>query len=178
MIGLLNVFATFDVGMKKEDVTEAVLLPEDWYLVELTKDVYQVKNKKWRDGGENLGADEIDGAGYTLVLQLRVVSDVPEESGRQFTKWLSLPNPSDDGAFMNDGQPKADWKADQVFNWYKAMGGEIEGSEVSVAPGAKVNVYVIQEIGMDGESLVNSISMNVQPKSVGGSGEEGDDVPF
>lgn len=171
--------ATFDVGMREEDVTEAILLPEDWYEMELIKDVYQAKNKKWRDGGENLDSSEIDGAGFTLVLQLRVVSDIPEHSGRGFTKWLSLPNPSDDDEYMNDGQAKADWKADAVFNWYKALGGTIEGSEVSVAPGAKCSVYVIQEIGMDGESLVNAISMNVNPKGKGetGIGKE-EEAPF
>lgn len=170
--------ATFNVGMKEEDITEGVLLPEDWYTVELTKDAYRVKNKKWRDGGENLPADEVAGAGYTLVLQLRVLSETAEENGRPLTKWLSLPNPSDDGAFMNDGQAKADWKADWVFKWFKAMGGAVEGEEVSVAPGAKCQIYVIQEIGLDGETLTNSISMNVAPKKFGEAGSSDDDAPF
>jgi len=171
--------STINVGMSQDDVTEAILLPEDWYTVELVKDPYQMKNKKWRDGGENLPADEVEGAGYTLVLQLKVASDVAEHNGRQFTKWLSLPNPSDDGAFMNDGQEKASWKADAVFDWYTKLGGTIEGSDVSVAIGAKCQVYVVQEVGFDGETIVNSISMNVAPRPLGGGeGGSGDDTPF
>ncbi len=167
--------ATFELGKRKEDLQAPILIPEDWYTVELSREPYESKNRKWKDGGEDLPAEEIVGAGKNIVVNMRVVSDIPEASGRQLTKWLALPNPSDSGRFTNDGQPIEDWKLDSIYKWVAAFQGEEEGSNVSLAQGAKAQVYVVQAIGMDGETMENSISMNVDPRPVGGSALGGDE---
>lgn len=181
---------TFNIGKRRDDLQEAVLLPEDWYQVELAQDPTQEKNRKWKDGGENLPADEIEGAGYNIKLRAVIVSEAPEEAGRSLFKYLSMPNPSDEGQYMNDGQPKADWKAGVIFDWVDAFSGTEDGEQVSLAKGMKGMVYVVQQVGLSGE-MENSISMNVKPRAVEGSGGGGpagfgsgpsfnpnEDVPF
>lgn len=161
--------ATFELGKRKEDLQAPVLIAEDWYTVEITREPYQAKNKKWKDGGADRPAEEIEGAGENIVVNTRVISDIPEANGRQLTKWLSLPNPHDVGQFTNDGQPKEDWKLDTIYTWVAAFQGDEEGSNVSLAAGAKAQVYVVQQIGMDGETMENAISMNNDPRPIGGA---------
>jgi len=171
------VMATFNVGIGEEDIQEPILMPEDWYVMEINKEPYEDKNKAWKDAGESLNLEEAskinEKAGKNIVLQLKVVSDVPEYAGRVMTKWLSLPNPNDEGQYMNNGQPKADWKASVIFTWAKAFGGMTEGEEVSFGIGQKALVYIIQGADMDGEGLVNEISMNVDPRPISEATEGG-----
>lgn len=188
MLKFINVFATFNVGIGKDDVQEGVLLPEDWYTMKITREPYKDKNSHWKGAGEKLPFDQASEinpkAGENIVVNLAVKSGTPEFDGRSFTKWLPLPNPNDASFYMNDGQPKADWKADVVHKWVEAFGGISEGAEVSLSETQEALVYVIQEPdsreGSDG-SIVNSISMNVHPRAIGSGGSsplsEGSDVP-
>lgn len=167
--------ATFELGKRRDDLQAPILIAEDWYTVEISREPYESKNRKWKDGGEDRPAEEIEGAGKNIVVNMRVVSDIPEAGGRQLTKWLALPNPSDAGRFTNDGQPMEDWKLDSIYKWVEAFQGEEEGANVSLAQGAKAQVYVIQAIGMDGETMENSISMNMDPRPISGSALGGDE---
>lgn len=174
--------ATFNVGIGKEDIQEGVLLPEDWYTVQITREPYEDKNAAWKEAGDKLSIEEAgrinQKAGKNIVINLKVISDVPEFSGRNFTKWLSLPSVLDEGLYMNDGQPKADWKASKIFKWVEAFGGAAEGAEASLATGAKGLVYVVQGKDRDGETDVNEISMNVDPRSLTGGAFSGGADPF
>jgi hypothetical protein len=169
--------ATFNVGIGKDDVQEGVLLPEDWYTMKITREPYQDKNSHWKGAGEKLPFDQASEinpkAGENIVVNLTVVSEIPEFSGRSFTKWLPLPNPNDENLYMNDGQPKADWKAGVIHKWVEEFGGVSEGAEVSLSEAQEALVYVTQEIdnrdGSDG-STVNTISMNVHPRGIGTGG--------
>ncbi len=167
--------ATFELGKRKEDLQAPILLPEDWYTAEISREPYEAKNRKWKDGGEDRPPEEIEGAGKNIVVNMRIASDVPEWAGRSLTKWLPLPNPSDVAKFTNDGQPMEDWKLDTIYKWVAAFQGDAEGSNVTLGTGAKAQVYVVQAIGQDGETMENSISMNSDPRSLGGSGL-GDDT--
>lgn len=157
--------ATFSLGKEKDDLQEPVLLPEDWYTLEITAEVAQEKNAKWKEGGIDLSADQIEGAGENIVIRGRIVSDEPEFNGRPFTKWLPLPNPSDKNQFMNNGQPKEDWKLEQIYKWVAAFAGTVEGSEVSLATGMKAQVYIVQENDRRTGDLVNSIGF-VDPRAI------------
>lgn len=168
--------ATFSLGKERDDLQEPILLPEDWYTLEITQDVTQEKNAKWKDGGIDRPAKEIEGAGENIVIRGRTISDEPEFSGRSFTKWLALPNPSDEGKYMNNGQPKEDWKLDQIYKWAEAYSATIEGSEISLAIGMKAQVYITQEIQLSGE-MGNSIGF-VDPRKVSEGGIEGTETPF
>lgn len=162
--------ATFNVGIGKDDIQEAVLLPEDWYTMEITREPYEDKNAAWKEVGESLPHARViktnEKAGKNIVVNLKVVSEVPEFAGRTLTKWLSLPHEFDEGKYMNNGQPKADWKAEIIHKWVEAFGGVSEGAEISLSQGQRALVYVIVGKGMDGETDENSIAMNVNPRSL------------
>jgi len=162
--------ATFNVGIGKDDIQEAVLLEEDWYTVEITKEPYEAKNAAWKDAGESLTLDKAheknEKAGQNIIVHLKIESEIPEAHGRTLTKWLSLPNKFDEGQYMNDGQPKADWKADIIHKWAEAFGSGSEGAEATLSLGSKALVYVVQEKDQSGENDVNNISMNVHPRSL------------
>lgn len=166
--------ATFNVGIGKDDVQGAILLPEDFYTMEISKDPAEAKNKAWTDAGETLSLEEAhavdEKAGKNIVLQLKIVSEIPEESGRTFTKWLSLPNKYDEGQYMNNGQPKADWKAEAIHKWADAFGSGSDGAEVTFNKGSKALVYLV--VGKDRNSgeEINEISMNVDPRRIGDPG--------
>jgi len=161
--------ATFNLGKERDDLQEPILMPEDWYTFEITQDVAQEKNAKWKDGGEKLPAKNILGAGENLVIRGRIVSDEPEYNGRSFTKWLALPNPSDEEEFMNNGQPKGDWKLEQIYKWVEAFAGTAEGSEVSLAKTMKAQIYITQEDDRNNPGeLVNTIGF-VDPRPLGGN---------
>lgn len=157
--------ATFNLQKERDDLQAPVLCPEDWYTLGIAQDVTQEKNAKWKEGGVDLPAEDIEGAGENLVIRGRIVSDEPEFNGRFFTKWLALPNPSDENKFMNNGQPKADWKLDQIYKWVEAFGGTIEGSDVSLAIGMKASVYVVQEADRQTGELVNALGF-VDPRKL------------
>jgi len=166
---------TFQVGINKEDIQQPSLLPEDWYTVEIFKEPTEAKNNAWKDVGENLSIEEagkIDKkAGKYIYIPLKVVSDTPEQAGRMLVKRLSLPSVLDEGEFTNQGQPKADWKADIIFKWVEAFGGSIAGGEASLAKGQRAQVYVIIGKDQSGEKDQNDISMNVNPRPIGGGVE-------
>jgi hypothetical protein len=175
--------ATFQVGIGKDDIQQGQLMPEDWYTMEIVREPYEDKNNAWKEAGAALPIEEAGRinpkAGKNIVINLRVVSDVPEFSGRPFTKWLSLPSPLDEGQYMNNGQPKPDWKAEIIYKWADAFGGAIEGASASLTKGQKALVYVVQGKDRDGETDVNEISMNVNPRSLtAGSGPLGGGDPF
>lgn len=173
--------ATFNVGIGKDDIQEPVLLEEDWYTMEITKEPYEAKNSAWTDAGEKLSLEEAfsinEKAGKNIVVNLKIISDIPEAHGRTFTKWLPLPNAMDEGRYMNDGQPRADWKADIIHKWAAAFGAGSEGADVTLNVGAKALVYVSVEKDRQTEKDVNAISMNVDPRPIGESGlPAGEDV--
>lgn len=171
--------ATFNVGIGKDDIQEPVLLAEDWYTMEISKDPYEAKNSAWNDAGDKLSLDEAfainEKAGKNIVINLKIISDIPEAHGRTFTKWLSLPNKFDEGRYMNDGQPRADWKADIIHKWAEAFGAGSEGAEATLNEGAKALVYITVEKDRNSEKDVNVISMNVDPRPLGGGGLSSDE---
>ena len=163
--------ATFDLGKEQDDLQEPVLMPEDWYTLVISQKVVKKKNKAWKDGGEKLAAADIKGAGENLIIQGRIVSDEPEYNGRVFFKYLALPNPSDEGKYMNDGQPKKDWKLDQIYKWVEAFGGSIEGSTVGLNVKMKAQVYIEETEDNRSGDTINAIGFTL-PKPISEAPEE------
>ena len=182
MLRFLFVNATFNVGIGKEDIQEPVLLAEDWYQAEITREPYEDKNAAWKTAGEDLEIDEAysinEKVGKNIVINTKLISDIPEAHGRTFTKWLPLPNKFDEGQYMNDGQPRPDWKADIIHKWAEAFGGGSDGAEASLGKGQKAMIYIVVGKDMDEETDINQISMNVDPRNldIGKSGLEGEEV--
>ncbi len=159
---------TFNVGKSVDDVHDPELMPEDWYPMEIAVEPIQELNSKQKVGGP-----EADGAGENIVLRLRVVSDIPEYSGRQLTKWLSLPNPSDEGKFTQQGQSFEDWKISIIAAWALAFGGKAEGEDVDFDVGGQAMVLIIQGMAQDGTTIENKIDFNSLPRAM-----PGEDTPF
>jgi len=163
--------ATFKVGIGKEDIQEPQLMPEDWYTWELVRDAYEDKNSAWKEaeGQSQLSIDQAyeinPKASKNIVLNGRIISDVPEYDGRNFTKWLSLPNKFDEGQWMNNGQPRPDWKAENIYKWAEALQSEIEGDSITFVKGQKCMVYIEQGADRDG-NIVNQIGMYADPKPI------------
>lgn len=164
--------ATFSVPKDFDKIQEPELLPEGYYTMEISKDPQLEKNKAWRDAGENLEVDQaraVDpAAGHNLRLTLKVVSDVPEHSGRVFFKRLGMPTPADgERAHGLTGQLMDDWKMDQILHWAQAFGSTIEGNEFTFSKGQKAQVYVSVGKDMSGEKDVNEIPLEPMPRQVG-----------
>lgn len=177
--------AEYEVPKGKDEIIEGVLLEEDWYVIELVKDELR-KNKIWRDAGEGLPIEDVEGAGYSIMLVTKVVSDDAEANGRILTKYLSRVSPWDDGKYMNDGQPKADWKINCQFEWSDAFAGPGGSPKVVFRKGARCRMYIVQTEGQQGD-LENQFPMNVTPKPLedsafdhipASSDEEAVDIPF
>ncbi len=159
---------TFNVGKSIDEVHDPELMPEDWYPMEIAVEPVQELNNKQKAGGP-----EADGAGENIVLRLKVVSDIPEYNGRQLTKWLSLPNPSDEGKFSNQGQSQEDWKISVIASWATAFGEEAEGENVDFNVGGQAMVLIIQGLAQDGTTIENKIDFNSLPRAIAS-----EDSPF
>lgn len=167
--------ATFNVGIGKDDIQEGVLLAEDWYTAEISREPYEDKNSHWKEAGQGLSLEDAfkanEKCGSNIVVNLRIRTDDPETDGRSLTKWLPLPNEFDESRYMNDGQPRADWKAEIIHKWVEAFGGSQDGGEVSLGKDQKALVYVVEEDDRNDETKkVNAISMNVDPRPIGTDG--------
>jgi len=158
--------AVFSVGKDFSEVQEAQLMPEDWYVMEISAEPEQASNKAMKDGGPDAPK-----AGFNIVVKLKSLSEDAEFSGRPFTIWLSLPNTTDEGEFIN-GQDKVDWKLEKIAKIAAAFNGiadwkQLAGDEINLAQGMRAKCYVTQGIGMDGQTPRNDIdTMNMTPQPV------------
>lgn len=151
----------FTLPKKVEEIVAGVPLPVGWYKAKLVQEVELRSNKKKKEG-----LSEAEGAGETLALNLRVVSEDPEINGRSFTKYLPWPNDTDEELRMpRSGQKKSDWKMDVIVDWTEAFNNEeVEGRDISFVVGSEAFVYVEQQM-VDGNPE-NDLSMNIKPKSL------------
>jgi hypothetical protein len=156
----------FEFGKGADDIQQPELLPEDWYLLRIVKPPKLMPNAKKKNN-----MSEEDGARDNIVINLRVVHENPAWSGRPLTKWLPVPNSTDDTRFDEFTGMKLDDKLlDTVFKWDAAFNGgaQAEEGKANFEPGSEAFVYVVQQFdGREGreEELVNSIDMNSFPKA-------------
>jgi len=158
--------ATFDIGKDVDLIQEGVLLPKEWYLLEIAKAPRQDPNKKMKAGGA--GAE---GAAYNIVLDLITVhEDIPEYNNVPFTLWLSLPALGDSDRKMRGGQTFEDFKLDQIVKVVRGFSGkEVTGAKISFHKGQRAYLYVDQEVMSEGPNkgkTVNTINLNVGIKPV------------
>jgi len=84
--------AEFEFLKDMGDIEEPILLSEDWYTVKVVDQPKVEKNAAARDG-----KSYEDGAGMNLEIPVRVISDIPEESGRSFRLYIPFPVEEDLG---------------------------------------------------------------------------------
>jgi hypothetical protein len=141
------------------DIQQGVVLSESFYRMRLVKEPSIEQNRKMKNG---LSPEE--GAGMNLVLQLRIVSDDPNENGREFTKYLPMPRPGiDENEFDRfTGQSLMDRKMEAIVHWVLAFDGEIHDDEFDLRAGSEAAVKIVIE-DRDGKKT-NAISMNDIPQ--------------
>lgn len=153
----LDTFAStatiIELEKEYDDLAEPILLPIDWFTVEIFK--LEVKaNKTWKEAideaGHSLEAKEVDGAGNNLVLMLKTTDCSEEYKGRMLFKYLPIPNPTDKGKFDMEGRPLVDSKANNLYVWAKGFNVPISGSKISWSTGLKAKVFIHQEKNFNG----------------------------
>ena len=150
-----------------DDVTEAVLLDEDWYTMRLQKPPQVMPNgalKEWmKDNGVKAKTEEqlYDAAkeaasyqnengqyaGLNWVLSLKVVHHDPMINGRSFRKYLGIPNTGDAERTTPLGQTVEDSKMESIKTHLEAFaGGKIDGSsdQAELTPGDQAQFYVVK----------------------------------
>ena len=143
--------ATFGFKKSVDDIKPAVLLPEDWYTVEILEDPTLQDNAKKRDG-----ASQEDGAGENLVIAVAVQDDTPEYSGRRFTIYLPWPNDLDEEVYTGGGQLKADAKMARIAKAVESFGGSVDGEQFVLSVGMAAKVYVVQEMDNRNEGEIRN----------------------
>lgn len=160
--------ATFESNKSYDDIQQAELLPDDWYVVKIVKQPKLVPNNK-----KKAGVSEEDGARDNIVINMRVVHENPLWNGRAFTKWLPHPNTSDGDRpdYLQTGMTMEDSLLDTQRKWAKAFGGEgaVDGNKISFEPGSEAMIYIEQSFdGREGreEELINNIPLDMIPRPV------------
>lgn len=157
--------ATFQFNKPMNEVEDPILLPPDWYDVEIARDPKLEQNATLRhnlppEAGDDeilQTIEEVDGAGFNLVV--RVKTEHPEElySGHQFTIWLSYPTEKDENRFTR-GQKVADRKMQNIEDFVLAFGGEIQADGTfTLAEGMKGKVCIRQRKAYLSEDFENYV---------------------
>jgi len=151
---------TFELTKRVDEIQEPELLPEDWYLLRITREPRKEPNKAKREGGP-----DAEGAGDNLVLDMRVQHEDPAKNGRPFTKYLRWPQEGDDEEFIG-GQTKEDFLTQQIAQVASAfVGYDVEADQVEFEAGMEAQFYIVQGVdNRDGVTPRNEISMNIPPK--------------
>ena len=161
--------ANFDLPKAVNEIQGSKPLPAEWYLMTIVEEPEIRPNKA--------------GTAENLVLTLRTEHDVPEFSGRKFTKYLQWPSDEDEGEFTARGQKKSDAKMEQLIRWSAAFNGvNPDGPAEKVSErmaaagmasavvfdvGARANVWVAQTLNEETQEIENEIPFFSVPKVVG-----------
>ena len=177
-----------------DEVTETILLEEDWYNMRLVKEPAVLPNgalKEWmKNNGKGTGGDPEDivnqlytyadeAAGYqnekeqyaslNWVLFLRVIHEDPMINGRAFRVYLPIPNKADAKRTTQQGQLIEDFKMERIKTHLEAFAGrEIDGSTDSaeLAPGDMASFYVVTRHNEYFDREENSIDIGTDPMPV------------
>lgn len=143
--------STFEFSKDVDDIEEPLLLPEDWYTVQIFKEPEILPNNKMKVDPEQ------EGAGHNLVVKLKTTDQEPEFNGRVLTVWLPWPGPNDEEIYTGKGQKQSDAKMERVVEFALAFGGEVDGKKISLATGLEGSCYIVQGLDQAGKDVINSI---------------------
>ena len=147
-----------DLPKNIEDIVEPEALEEDYYLLRIVEEPTIEANKKLKEGGE-----EAPGAGYNLILSMRVQSDDPLVHGRQFKKWLGMPSEADKTDILPSGMTREDSKISMLSRISSAFSGEQQtGQSITLSAGMEAWCYVSKVLDQTGQRFVNELDF-MQP---------------
>lgn len=162
-----------EFGKDIDDIEKPQLLPEDFYLFEVSGTPKTVKNKEME---RNPSSEK---AGFNWVVPLRTIgSESPQFNGRMFTAYLPLPRPEDKEEYDGRGQKIYDAKMDRIAKFIKAAGGQIAGKTAMLAPGSKIGLHIVQQVNPRTQELGNSIDIFGEFKTTEAMGWKGEKEPF
>uniref|UniRef100_A0A6M3JM72 Uncharacterized protein n=1 Tax=viral metagenome TaxID=1070528 RepID=A0A6M3JM72_9ZZZZ len=161
---------TFGFNKGVDDIEEPILLPEEWYDMEICDEPRLSPNKALFDlVGQDATLEETETAlvadpkaGINLVLNMEVDSSDDAFNGRKMKVWLPYPSPIDAERFDHRGQKLYDAKMQRCVELTEAFGGDVSENEngeteITLTKGLRGQCYVIQQRSQSGEELVNSI---------------------
>ena len=162
---------TLEFGKDVDDIEKPVLLPEDFYLMEVVGTPKSTKNKEMEKDPNS------PKAGFNWVVPLKTVDrDNPEFSGRTFNAYLPLPKPEDENEYDGRGQKIYDAKMERIIRFVEAFGGQINGRVVTLAPGAKAGIQVTQSVNPRTQELSNNLNIFGEYKTAAEMGWNETDV--
>lgn len=170
---------TFRFTKPVDEIEEAVLLPEDWYEMEIIEEPSIEPNSTLREALKKNGLEynpkippteamqeamlrliqEDEKCGLNLRLILKTESPDDEYNGRRLMLWLPWPSEPDDERYDMRGQKVADAKMSRIVEFVQAFGGTTDGEDITLSKGLKGCCYVTQQKARDSEEILNSIDM-------------------
>lgn len=159
---------TFEFEKPVDEIEDAKLLDVDWYEVKVLKEPHLYPNEKMRElvPQENAPQEALDRAAaqeskarLTLFVDVETVSEDPEFTGRQLSIMLPYPHKEDLKLRDRDGMVLYDSKMQRITALCEKAGGEVEGSEATLAPGMKFRTYIKQQSKRDGSGLENRVDI-------------------
>lgn len=100
------------------------------------------------------------GTGNNIVVESSITGEADSKANRlTFKKWLSMPNPSDEGKFWGGGVPAADGKQKSITDFAIMVGGSAKGKKVDIPTGGRFRHMVEKVIDPDNpERIYNELS--------------------
>ena len=171
-----------------EDVTEAILLDEDWYEMRLIKkallpngalkkyiadegikaktpdELYSVAAAAKDFTAESYGKVQVAGLNY--MLSVKTVSQDKMVNGRAFRIYLPVPNVGDDKKVTPLGQTVEDSKMEKIGKHLIAFGQLAEGDQADFTPGDSAMFYVVQRFSDFSGKDENTIDIGNEPQPV------------
>lgn len=176
--------STFKFKKAMENIEEPELLDKAWYEVELVEDPKLLPNNEAKKLlGDSPEFEEVERAnaddpkyGMNAVLTLRVISDLPEESGRRLKLYIPYPMEADEKRYDGRGMIVYDAKQERFSKLSQAIHGESSGDEVEIGQGQRFQVFVDQQINPQTKTPGNTIDLfaGFKPGSRGDAAEISD----
>ncbi len=165
---MLVAITTFAFPKTMEEVTPPVILPKDWYDVEIVKQPVIRMNNTLKDAVGNvenppeelvrLALESDEKAGFNLVIELKVEHPDERFNGMTFTIWLGWPSEQDEHRWSR-GQKKSDAKMVRIADFIEKFGGSIQGQEFVLDEGMKGCVYIDSRTVDNSDKIENFVDV-------------------
>lgn len=162
---------TLKFRKKVDEVEEAVLMPEDYYVMRVILTPKLAPNKaKAKD-------KEDPKAGDNWEIDVAVISDVPEFNGRKFRLFMAYPSTKDENEYTSRGQCAYDAKMENIIKVVQAFEGFAEGDTVTLPVGATARLPVVQKPNRQTGVMENQVNIFGELKTTEGNVVGRVDVP-
>jgi len=144
-----------NIGKKVDDISDPVLLPEEWYRCTVCEPapISRVNNA---------------GTGSNWIINLITQNNIdPEHNGYKLSAFLPMPTEEDEKQFR-DGQSEADAKASRLVEWTLGFGGSVTEADdgttdLEIELGSEAMVYVLNRIDKRSGKNSNSVGIFGEP---------------